>query len=702
MSDDILDKLKAPMDAQEKAFWEAVAPDGKRVTIEQLYDRLDDVLTDNPQFVQLPDAKSYALYSGRLDGASMHEAAQALAKQSGGAVGIIDNTQVGKSLGLFAELSGASQNSPEIIDDIIARYGDYIDIEGSVAEFGDAAFTNQTYAAFDNPSTHFARHATGDVIALSPRAYPGSAYARVELPTLLKGVDEGRINSLNGLTADDLADAIEQARANGFAPVDHPLRSGIRIDDTNYPYGTGQSAVDGSIGAQFDKVSVDDFVEDAVERVRSGEPPLRASPPDSGRVDPGRPGAADPAATPGPSTSTTPEPGRGTSVFDEAAEAVADMKASAPASTAAQLAARGAGSLPVTQRIDSIIEASAQGKMRAFSADPNGRSVYVLDELSNTIHFIKDGALQNTPPLENLTDARLAFGSMLHSAGKNFPDAHNGIPKISGSLGELADHMSSIKAPGWVRSVSNSADEAGSFLGRASKILGPLGVAAAGYEAHAAQATLDPSLVLGEGAVQGAFELWKNQYDVNDEVGQALRPGSLVRDLNSLKNWMGERAAEAGEVVEDYVLSRADNPQLIFEDFRAAGRLGARVLGDAYDKGAELAEDLSNYANSRWDNPELILDDLTEVGEAAKDGASWIWDRANNLWDSVFGDDPNPGSVVLGDSPKVEIELTLGDAARQFMLDRNAIREILMRSESFLMQPKTRVLNGSPLRCQKI
>lgn len=359
----------------------------------------------------------------------------------------------------------------------------------------------------------------------------------------------------------------------------------------------------------------------------------------------------------------------------------------------------------MNERIDQIIEASAQGKMRAFSADPEGRSVYILDELSNNVHFIQDGVLQNTPPLEDLTDARLAFGSMLHNAGKNFPDAHTGLPRISGSIGELADHMSSLRAPGWVRSATNVAEESGSFLGRASKILGPLGVAAAGYEvctlesqlvdytdlglitpeaswayrgiltAHAAQAAADPSLVLGEGVVQGAYELWVEEYGVNDEVKEALRPGSLVRDLNELRGWVSDRAAEAGEAVGDYVISRADNPEQIIEDFRAAGRLGAQVLGDAYDRGAEIAKDLGEGLSARWDNPELILDDLVDVGEAARDGASWMWDRANGVWDSVFGDDPEPGSVVLGDTPKVQLDMTLGDAARQFILDREAIRE---------------------------
>lgn len=697
--------MSDPMTAQEKAFWEAVAPDGQRVTIEDLYGRLDQVLTDNPDFIRLPDASSFALYSGRLeDGTSMHDAAKTLARNSNGTIGIIDNTDLGRNLGGLADAASASVENPDLIEGIISKYGDYIDFEGSTAMLGSDDFTNRAYAAFDNPSKHFASHATGNIISLSPTAYPSSAYARMELPTLLERMDGGHIQSINGLSADDLSGAIDQARANGFETIDHQLvTGGERITEAEYPYNSGKVSVDGRIAEQFDDMTVSAFLDYAVERVGNGQPPFSGNSPDRPRtVDPDLPNSRNVAPdvdVPAGTSSTSP------SVFDEAATAAADMSAATPNASAAQLAQRGANGLPMNERIDQIIEASAQGKMRAFSADPEGRSVYILDEVSNNIHYIRDGVLQNTPPMENLTDARLAFGSMLHSAGRNFPDAHNGIPKISGSIGELADHMSSLRAPGWVRSATNVAEEGGSFLGRASKILGPLGVAAAGYEvynlesqlvdytdmglitpdaswayrgiltAHAAQATVDPSLVLGEGPVQAAYEVWANQYDVNDEVKEALRPGSLLRDVNQLRGWVSDRAAEAGEAVGDYVTSRADNPDLILEDFRAAGRLSAQILGDAYDRGAEVVEDLGNYGSSRWDNPELILDDLVDVGEAARDGASWMWDRASGVWDSVFGDDPEPGSVVLGDTPKVQLEMTLGDAARQFILDRNAIRE---------------------------
>lgn len=705
------------MTAEEKAFWEAVAPDGQRVTIEQLYDRLDQVLTDNPDFIRLPDASSYALYSGGTD---MHNAAKTLAANSNGAIGIIDDTVLGKSLGALADAALNNTKDPNLKADIIAKYGDYIDFENSDAVLGRSEFVNHAYAAFDNPSRHFASHATGNIISVSPSAYPSSAYARMELPTLLKGLDEGRIQSINGLTADVLSDAIEQARSNSFRTIDHHLNTGTeRITSTEYPYNSGKASVDGQMAAQIEKVTLEGFIDDAVERVSAGQPPFTVNTPDAARPVPesdARQPAPDPdapdtrAPPPNPDVDTpvqpvSPETPKGTGVFDDASKAAADIRAASPGANAAELAQSSASRLPMNERIDQIIDASAQGKMRAFSADPEGRSVYILDEVNDNVHFIKNGVLQNTPPLESLTDARLAFGSMLHSAGKNFPDAHNGIPRISGSIGELAEHMSSLRAPGWVRSATNVAEESGSFLGRASKILGPIGVGAAGYEvytleskfvdytnmglitpdaswayrailtSHAAQATLDPSLVLGEGPVQGAFEVWAHQYDINDEVKKSLRPGSLLRDVNQLGEWMSERAAEAGETVSNYVSSRADNPDLIVEDFREAGRLGAKVLGDAYDRGVKISEDLGNYANSRWDNPELILDDIVDVGEAARDGASWVWDRASGVWDSVFGDDPQPESVVLGDTPKVQLEMTLDDAALQFIMDRDAIRE---------------------------
>ena len=722
MSTDPRDILSRPMSADELRFWEAVAPNGSKVTVEQLYQRLDAVLAANDDMIRLPDAEGYVLYSGDLhprgtpDNTSMHDAAKELYARSGGRMGIIDETVTGRSLGTFAELAGASVGDQGLVDDIVARYGRYIDFDGSEARIGTQAFTDASYRAFDMPSKHFATYAHGDVIALSPQAWAGGAYARVELPTVLQGMESGRIDTLNGLDADDLAPAIAEARAKGFALVDPPPADPRKIpaylDD--FPYETGRAQGNAAMAESITRAGgLDAYLGDVLDELG----PARATP----GADPDAPDSRTPPDTSVSPDARTPDvdvpdanPGRGASVFDDAVDDANALRAGSPGASAGDLAARNASSLPVGERIDAIIEASSQGRMRAFAGDPDGRSVYILDEVSNSLHHIEEGVLRTSASFDDLQDAQLAFGSLLHGAGRSFPDAFDGLPKISGSLGELADHMASLRAPGWVRSAAGAADEAGSFLGRASKILGPLGVAAAGYEvysleskfvdftsfglidaeaswayrgiltAHLAQATADPSLVVGEGAVQGAYELWAQEHEINDEVKEALRPGSLVRDVAELSSWIGDRAAEAKESVEEYIATRADNPGLIIEDFEKAGRLGSVMLETAYDRGAEIAGDLGSYASSRWDNPELLGEDLKAAGTAIRDGARWVYDRGSELWDRAFGDDPAPETVMLGDSPSVELELSLGDAARQYVLDRDAVREAAGGQETVL------------------
>ena len=60
---------------------------------------------------------------------------------------------------------------------------------------------------------------------------------------------------------------------------------------------------------------------------------------------------------------------------------------------------------------------------------------------------------------------------------------------------------------------------------------------------HIAQATLDPTLVGGEAATQGAFKAWAQAHGVPEAYREELRPSSLVRDLGAgaaaAGSWMG-------------------------------------------------------------------------------------------------------------------------------------------------------------------
>jgi len=89
------------MDSTEKVFWEAVGADGP-VPIEELNDRIDDVLGAHPEFIRLEGIDNYAFYSGGVLHGGATQAVVDLAERADGAIGIINDTPTGKALEPFA------------------------------------------------------------------------------------------------------------------------------------------------------------------------------------------------------------------------------------------------------------------------------------------------------------------------------------------------------------------------------------------------------------------------------------------------------------------------------------------------------------------------------------------------------------------------------------------------------------------------
>ena len=152
------------------------------------------------------------------------------------------------------------------------------------------------------------------------------------------------------------------------------------------------------------------------------------------------------------------------------------------------------------------------------------------------------------------------FRDHLQEAAERFPDFHEGsLPaRITGGVNGVADAVAEANKTGVWKTLGNVAEDSGKFLGKASKILGPVGVGAATYEAatleakarefeeygalsedavmqydlilvgHVGQATVDPTLVGGEALTKTAFETWANHHEITDEMKAELAPGLLI------------------------------------------------------------------------------------------------------------------------------------------------------------------------------
>lgn len=179
---------------------------------------------------------------------------------------------------------------------------------------------------------------------------------------------------------------------------------------------------------------------------------------------------------------------------------------------------------------------------------------YVLDESTNSIVTINQANGERTlQTFDSLDAAQTQFGIHIRETGLQ----NNRWPQIvNGGLDALNDAIHA--RGGFFAKATDVAGDTLKFLGKAAKVLGPLGIFGAGVEAaqlegklqeaidyglvdeeaaleysailtaHVGQGTLDPTLVGGEAAVQQAFEEWADKYNIPTYIKEELEPGSLI------------------------------------------------------------------------------------------------------------------------------------------------------------------------------
>lgn len=253
-----------------------------------------------------------------------------------------------------------------------------------------------------------------------------------------------------------------------------------------------------------------------------------------------------------------------------------------------------------------------------FWKDENGRQQVFLNQDRKAVVNVVDNVVTDIDVFSNTQNAKLGFGRQLQEAVDMFPNAHKGsVPDVfDGGKKGLTEALAHVRAGGLLADFKNAARQTGEFLGRATKILGAVGVAYTGYEAAGlalkshqmadfglmpksallgydamlggfiAQATLDPTMVGGEFAIQEAYDLWAKEYNISDAVKTELQPGLLINDIKdlivsahetmqNLASGMIEQGAPLALAVMENVgkkdfmeMSKEDQVRLVMERFK--------------------------------------------------------------------------------------------------------------------------------------
>lgn len=656
----------------DKEFWEAIAKNGP-VPFEELPERIYNVLADNPSWVQLPDTNTTVVYSGGYGGAGMTPAAQDLAARGGGTIGIIDNTKTGQALGDMVDEFYSSAS------DFETKYSKYVDFGGyEVSDLGHnvGQFRSQLFTNFEPASSQFASHAKGSVITMTPASDVTRVYAKHEIPKIVDGMLEGRITEVNGRPVAEFDELLKPFRDLSFKPS---------LEAGNYSYQAIKDQFDGDFKSNIRSQGLD-FHSDATRTEDGGfNRDSTRTVLDADQADMKGLGATD------------------------------DVRVSSPDLNG--LHAHDVHGLKAGRA--RISAADELGELRGFAATPDGGTSHLIDTKTSTIYTITGDDLTGVQKFNNSQEAGQAFGRMMGEAAQAHPSAFKGLPTVHSSLGALGNHIDDLGRAPWRKALGAFGEGAAELGGKASKILGPLGVAAAGAEAyglemklqdyeefglvpeeamlayrailttHTAQATVDPTLVGGEVAVQAAHDQWAKSYGIDDNVKEALEPGSLLEDAYDAKMWLDAKAAAAGMAVRDYAISRWEDPGKLGEDWEAikdtaeaAATAAGNAIGYAVDVAGDAAEAVGDYASDRYENPEKLLDDAKAAGEAINDGieaaGDSIYNGAKGAWDYLFGED-EPSQLeqsLKGDETSQAIPETVpfGDAVQQFADDREALR----------------------------
>jgi len=606
------------MDPAQKAFWEAVGADGP-VPAEDLLGRIDDVLVEHPEFIRLEGVNNYALYSGGIMHGGATQAAVDLAGRTDGAIGIINNTPTGQALEPFARLAGnaGSGNNLELLR---KQYGQYIDIPDAADRISINDLEEAAWKTFKPASSHFAHHASGNVITITPDATADRVYAHSEVPLIADGMrpdaETGarRITHVNGVPAETF-----DVTLNKLPPLEgSPYQASEAL-----LYVDGEGSLEKSL---YEPLRVE-FDESFKENFREAN---------------GRVGAAFDNPDSPYSTRTVMD-------ADDWNKVAPDLETPPRRASFEGLIEQHAANKYQDASLAKLQEADAAGRLRTFTDDTGKtHAVDLQGHATYTLEFDPDTGIPKVSDAVQYPDAETAgraFGQSL--------SGHGDLSSVQRSLSGAAEHVSDLGRSQLANNIDEIASEGGKFLGRASKILGPLGVAAAGTEAaslemklqdfedfglvdpeamlayrailvtHTAQATVDPTLVGGEAVTQGSYHLWKEQYGIDDKVAKELQPGSLVKDVYTAKKWLDAQADAAGEATIDYAKSVIENPSRLITDVENIREATATAVEAAYEAGSEqlekASEVLERYGSSRIEDPSLILDDLATIGRTSAD-----------------------------------------------------------------------------------
>lgn len=246
----------------------------------------------------------------------------------------------------------------------------------------------------------------------------------------------------------------------------------------------------------------------------------------------------------------------------------------------ARLDARNAGPLPLTsdqQKVSDIVDSP---KTESFWINNQGRAAYMYNEEQKTVlSVISDtkGRFVETRmrQFNSAEEAANFFGEMRSVVGRNagtMPDI------INDGMRGLSKAYQAIHGGMIPPAIRNAGDDVGRFLGKASKVLGVVGVAAASAEAaqlgmnardlveygnlhpdaiteydallagHITQATADATLLGGEVVTQAWFDEWATKWGLEAHEKAELEPGSLLEDIQAgveMANAAIKDAAEA-------------------------------------------------------------------------------------------------------------------------------------------------------------
>lgn len=231
----------------------------------------------------------------------------------------------------------------------------------------------------------------------------------------------------------------------------------------------------------------------------------------------------------------------------------------------ARLDARNAGPLPLTPDQRTVSNIVDNARTQSFWTDNNGRVAYMFSEEHKAVLAV------TSDRTGHVVSATMRRFETAEEAANFFGEMRSRVARVSGAMPSIvSDGIRGLRAAfqsthgGLIPpALRNAGDDVGRFLGKASKVLGVVGVVAASAEAanlalnardlirfgnlhpdaiaeydsllagHITQATADPTLLGGEVATQAWFNSWADRWGLEEHERAQLQPGSLLQDLQA-------------------------------------------------------------------------------------------------------------------------------------------------------------------------